>query len=152
MCVNKSYWRGVIVIYIKMVSCRYKAVNTVVMEFYLTVQGSECSGWCIKIESGLMRSAHFSSIDHCIFALMTSQLWAFLLFVSSHNRIEYWTMHVSCWKVEWLELLAGQCTSAHCRILNKWIRRELWPSHSSDLSMCDFYLWGNFKWKVYGNK
>jgi hypothetical protein len=27
----------------------------------------------------------------------------------------------------------------------------LWPPRSPDLSVCDFYLWGNLKGKVYRN-
>jgi hypothetical protein len=31
------------------------------------------------------------------------------------------------------------------------ISRGLWPPRSSDLSFCNFYLWGNLKGKVYKN-
>jgi hypothetical protein len=31
------------------------------------------------------------------------------------------------------------------------ISTGLWPPRLPDLSVCDFYLWGNLKGKVYGN-
>jgi hypothetical protein len=31
------------------------------------------------------------------------------------------------------------------------INQGLWPPRSPDLSICDFYLWGNLKEKVYQN-
>jgi hypothetical protein len=31
------------------------------------------------------------------------------------------------------------------------INQGLWPPRSTDLSICDFYLWGNLKGKVYKN-
>jgi hypothetical protein len=34
---------------------------------------------------------------------------------------------------------------------NRLISRGLWPSVSPDLSLCDFYLWGNLKDIVYSN-
>jgi hypothetical protein len=34
---------------------------------------------------------------------------------------------------------------------NRLISRGLWPTRSTDLNPCDFYLWGNLKDKVYSN-
>jgi hypothetical protein len=34
---------------------------------------------------------------------------------------------------------------------NRLISRGLWPARSPYLNLCDFYLWGNLKDKVYSN-